>query len=218
MLLGSAGISLPALAHSMYQAAVLLDFHATTVDAELQLPLERLQTALSMQLSSQTIEQERAAVADYILSNFSASLPGGAKFRVDLVDSPHLSTIERAPYVVAHVRLTPPPGASGNLFDLHCGVLLNRVRSQVVLVSVHTDWRTSTFANDPQLVGVVRGDDRSVRIDRTQGNWWRGFGSVFQLGMRHIAEGTDHLLFLLVLLFPAPLWACGAVSCRSARL
>ncbi|MDE1178726.1 MAG: HupE/UreJ family protein [Edaphobacter sp.] len=29
--------------------------------------------------------------------------------------------------------------------------------------------------------------------------------SVFRLGMRHIAEGTDHLLFLLVLLLPAPL-------------
>jgi len=30
-------------------------------------------------------------------------------------------------------------------------------------------------------------------------------GSLFHLGMRHIAEGTDHLLFLLVLLLPAPL-------------
>ena len=30
---------------------------------------------------------------------------------------------------------------------------------------------------------------------------------LFHLGMRHIAEGTDHLLFLLVLLLPAPLCA-----------
>jgi hypothetical protein len=32
-----------------------------------------------------------------------------------------------------------------------------------------------------------------------------GFTSLFRLGMRHIAEGTDHLLFLLALLLPAPL-------------
>jgi hypothetical protein len=32
-----------------------------------------------------------------------------------------------------------------------------------------------------------------------------GFPSMFRLGMRHIAEGTDHLLFLLTLLLPAPL-------------
>jgi hypothetical protein len=35
------------------------------------------------------------------------------------------------------------------------------------------------------------------------------FSSLFRLGMRHIAEGTDHLLFLLVLLLPAPLLVSG---------
>jgi hypothetical protein len=37
-----------------------------------------------------------------------------------------------------------------------------------------------------------------------------GFVNLFQLGMRHIAEGTDHLLFLLALLLPAPLVLAGA--------
>ncbi len=37
-----------------------------------------------------------------------------------------------------------------------------------------------------------------------------GFASIFRLGMRHIAEGTDHLLFLLALLLPAPLLALGS--------
>lgn len=39
---------------------------------------------------------------------------------------------------------------------------------------------------------------------------WAGFTSLVRLGMRHISEGTDHLLFLLVLLLPAPLVATGA--------
>ncbi len=51
-------------------------------------------------------------------------------------------------------------------------------------------------------------------------DWWSGmhssfgylggFGSMFRLGMRHIGEGTDHLLFLLALLLPAPLLAIGS--------
>ena len=36
-----------------------------------------------------------------------------------------------------------------------------------------------------------------------------GFSGLVRLGMRHIAEGTDHLLFLFVLLLPAPLVASG---------
>jgi len=55
--------------------------------------------------------------------------------------------------------------------------------------------------------------------DSADSNWrsvvrgWMGkagFASLFRLGMRHIAEGTDHLLFLLALLLPAPLLVVGS--------
>lgn len=49
-------------------------------------------------------------------------------------------------------------------------------------------------AASPGLVSSIHGWMGSV-----------GFASLFRLGMGHIAEGTDHLLFLLVLLLPAPL-------------
>ena len=108
LLLCSARFSLPAWAHSMYQAAVLLDFHGSTADAELQLPVERLQAAMSTQLSSQSIERQRVEITNYILRNFSASVPGGLGFRIDPIDAPRLSSIEGAPYVVARLRLVPP--------------------------------------------------------------------------------------------------------------
>ncbi len=55
--------------------------------------------------------------------------------------------------------------------------------------------------------GAVRGVVRDVVRD-----WGNAgiFPTVFRLGMRHIAEGTDHLLFLLALLLPAPLLASGS--------
>ncbi len=48
--------------------------------------------------------------------------------------------------------------------------------------------------------------------------WLNGlqFAGLFHLGARHIAEGTDHLLFLLVLLLPAPLAAAGRRWARPA--
>jgi hypothetical protein len=55
-------------------------------------------------------------------------------------------------------------------------------------------------------------DPASVKRSSTIRAWMSsaGFASIFRLGMRHIAEGTDHLLFLLVLLLPAPLLALGS--------
>jgi hypothetical protein len=45
-----------------------------------------------------------------------------------------------------------------------------------------------------------------------------GFAGAFHLGFQHIAEGTDHLLFLLALLLPAPLMACGSRWGRRATV
>jgi hypothetical protein len=76
-------------------------------------------------------------------------------------------------------------------------------------VSVRNDWDTAVFSGKPEPVGDIHFTITSLAIDRSNGNWWQGFHSVFTLGVRHIAEGTDHLLFLLVLLLPAPLLAVG---------
>jgi len=79
---------------------------------------------------------------------------------------------------------------------------------------------------DIQIVAQNRNQNQSyyrveyVRSGGGQDAWtsrWRstltalapfaGVPSMFRLGMRHIAEGTDHLLFLIALLLPAPLLA-----------
>ncbi len=194
----------------MDQAAVLLDFRDSAIEAELQLPIERLQAAIGAPITQHSIELEPARIRRYILRRFSAALPDGREFGAEINAPLRLSSIEGGSYLVARLRLTPPADAGANLFDLRWDPPLDRLPSQVILVSIRTDWRTSTFANNPQLLGVLRGGSRSVRVDRRDGTWWRGFESLFKLGMRHIAEGTDHLLFLLVLLLPAPLFVLHA--------
>jgi hypothetical protein len=80
---------------------------------------------------------------------------------------------------------------------------LDYSQSTGVVTSVYLKWSTA-----------VR--DWSERV---------GFASIFRLGLRHIAEGTDHLLFLLALLLPAPLiaragrWSgCASVRDSLARM
>jgi hypothetical protein len=83
----------------------------------------------------------------------------------------------------------------------------------------------SLVSSDPEIrIGAQTRnyDQSSYRLDyvegsaasasRMSGSWsdaWTAFASMVPRGMRHIAEGTDHLLFLLVLLLPAPLIAVG---------
>jgi len=83
------------------------------------LPAERLQAALGAPVSQGLGQAEGARVASYFLQDFSASLSDGRLFDLQLIDAPHLEHIEGAPFVVARLHLTPPPGAGADLFDIH---------------------------------------------------------------------------------------------------
>jgi len=106
---------------------------------------------------------------------------------------------------------------------------------RLVLENRHQNQNTVYLVNclvpsdpDIRIVGQARNQQQSLyELDYVQAGgasgsslatWWKsirgwastvGFASLFRLGMRHIAEGTDHLLFLLALLLPAPLIASG---------
>jgi hydrogenase/urease accessory protein HupE len=79
-----------------------------------------------------------------------------------------------------------------------------------------------------QIAGQSRNENQAYyQLDFVQGGAgtertllpsFSGFAGAFHLGLRHIADGTDHLLFLLALLLPAPLLVCGGRWDRRASV
>ena len=77
-------------------------------------------------------------------------------------------------------------------------------------IFVRNDWNYAQFSNQPpEAIGLIHFLDKSVKIDRTRGSWWRGFQPILLLGIRRIVHGSDHFLFLFVLLLAVPLLAAG---------
>ena len=74
---------------------------------------------------------------------------------------------------------------------------------------------------DQAVFQLVYADGRVAASAPLSARIWTGMPRLIRLGMRHIAEGTDHLLFLIVLLLPSPLVALprrwgGYVGARQA--
>jgi len=210
VLLVAAAATTVVRAHSLYQSAVMLDFAGDELHAELQVPLERIGSVFGKPIHSQTLDLNRTSLTAYIMCRFHARTPDGRAFQTRLASPLAIAVVDGAPYLVARMVLDPPAQSQAEVLEIEDDVVLDSMPAQVALVSIRSDWSTSVFANDPQLVGVLRGNSRSLTIDRTGRSWFRGFASMFRLGIRHIAEGTDHLLFLLALLLPAPLLALGS--------
>jgi len=217
--------SLPsALAHPMPNSLVVLDLHPGGVAGELQLSLGELAPAFGHDI----LRHPETLVADfgaelraYIVQHIHPVSPDGRPWTVRVGELQVHAAEQTAtgPYqeLTAHLWLQPPPGVSPRTFTLHYDVIVHQVVTHVALVAVRRDWETGRVSNEaPTEVGVIRLDVRNnvvppLAVDQgtATGGWWNGFRGMVVLGIRHIAEGTDHLLFLLALLLPAPLLVAG---------
>ena len=198
-------------AHPPRTTAVFLDVGTSAIEAEMQLPLDQLGTALDRPLAahpSSVVAQEGPALRSYVAAHLGATAPDGRPFTVD-IRTMEVRSIDEADALVVRATLRAPEEGATRVFTLRDDVILERVVTHKIFVSVRRDFRNAVFAGSPEAVGVLRYQRPTLVVDRSQGSWWRGASSVFWLGTRHIAEGTDHLLFLLVLLLPAPLVASG---------
>lgn len=209
------------LAHPMPTTTVQLDLHAGYVAAELALPLNELQLATGWKLVNNpgALTQYGEPLRTYLARHLTLTGTDGKAWTVE-IGPPTLSEAQQTatgPYqeFVVPARLTPPPGVSARDFTLQYDAIVREVRTHSILVSVRRDWErglNNEGGNENVEVGVIRADPRTgqvplLPVNQEQGSAWQGFVGIFTLGMRHIAEGTDHLLFLLTLLLPAPLLA-----------
>lgn len=198
-----------ALAHNAPTSAVMLDFHRDGVAAELTLPLSELELSFKQPLLADpagALTANEVALKAYVTEHINPESEDGKRWNVS-VQALSLQTNQQPFDLVAQVWMTPPAGSSARKFNFNYSVITHEVMSHNAYVSVRNDWDTAVFSSKPEPLGNIHFTITSLKIDRTRGNWSQGFRTVFNLGVHHIAEGTDHLLFLLVLLLPAPLLA-----------
>lgn len=201
-----------AQAHPMPGSVVLLDIQAQSVGATLQIPLSELGLAMNTDLSGELTATAQAEVGVYLLAHVGATSPDGRAWTVqvaglELIDARQTAAAYRE--LEARLALTPPQGSDPRVFTLHYDAVIAQVPTHTALVSVRQDWQSGiTPETGATAVGVFRLNPVSGRVDvlevdRSGGSLWRGLAGMFRLGLAHIAQGTDHLLFLLTLLLPA---------------
>lgn len=217
LLLTCAVLPASATAHQMPYTAVMLDFGPGGVAAELVLPLQELELGFKQPLlehPERVLPADGPALKEYLLAHVHPVAPDGRPWTVQVNDL-NVQAKEQPFDLIVHLWMQPPVGAPLRQFKFNYDVILHEVISHKAFLFVRNDWNEARFRPTdqmppmPEAVGLFRYLVYSVDINRTDGSFWQGFGSVLTLGMQHIAGGLDHLLFLFVLLLPAPLLPAG---------
>jgi hypothetical protein len=214
----STGLFQQAEAHQAPTAIVLLDVSPGQVAVELQLPLTELELAFGHDLTKSpetVIGNFGPQIAEYLKAHVHAyatkSNPWLVNIGVMQMDRGEQEA-SGPPYweLVVHLTLIPQAGETTRNFFLDYDVIMHQVGNHMAFVSIRNDWETGHTGQEPAQLGVIAWNLKDnviypLAVNLEKGSWYKGLGNMILLGMRHIQEGTDHLLFLLVLLLPATL-------------
>jgi hypothetical protein len=144
---------------------------------------------------------------DYVRAHLHPTAPDGRPWAV--VVGEVIPVAEREPDVRVLLTMTPPPGAPVDRLTFHYDAIFHHLITHLAVVTLASDWRNGVLGEQPVLLGTMRDTNSAIAIDRSGGSWFQGFAAMVRVGGHHIADGTDHLLFLLALILPAPLAAVG---------
>lgn len=206
------------MGHPMPHSILIFDVKADKIFAELKVPLKELQFAVPFDVTQNMenlLEQERRQqISGYFLAHIRPQSLNGLNWKVEIRNISLENTAQEGTgtyqELVLHLLLQPPDGTSVRSFQLYYDAILHQVVTHKTFVTLRQDWQNGRGIDKEQQLGVIELNiannnisPMAVKLD--EGSILKGFISMVWLGIDHIANGTDHLLFLLVLLLPATL-------------
>jgi hypothetical protein len=203
-------------AHLTPNTNVLLSVSPNVVAVELQLPIQELELSFGHTLSLQPetiLSQYEAQLKEYILAHIHTYVKKDNPWKIEVVDmnlDKTLDVLNNKPIweLIVHLKLIPTKNENTRNFIFDYDIILHEVVNHIAYVSIKSDWENGITNNQAAQIGMISRDMNTntiqpFKINLQAGNKWKGFKSMVSLGMLHIKEGTDHLLFIITLLLPA---------------
>ncbi|MGE3333479.1 MAG: HupE/UreJ family protein [Rhodospirillaceae bacterium] len=213
-------LSAPAAAHNVdqYLQSTQLAIHPDHIDATMQLipgdgVVDRILPTIDTDGDRRLTQAEGEAYARRVLGDLTLSADGAA-LTPDLVSVtvPSFADMEDGLAGMSLIYKAALPQGRSIFFANHHQPDLS---VYVVTTTLPEGFEILSQERDALQVSLRLVYQPGHAVD------FGNFAAMFHLGLSHIAEGTDHLLFLLALLLPAPLvaavrrWGPGASARRS---
>lgn len=208
----------PASAHEEpIKSTVALEVGKQTVEGKLEVATTFLKYAI-MQGNQPTLDLDvnvhGDAIRTYLARHFALTGEDGRPWAAEF-GSLGLITRHEVDYVDASVTVTPPNGRVSD-FTVRADMIRELFKDHDIAVLA------GPVDGDRRVVALLGEGETTVELDE-RGRASAGFTTMIHHGFDHVSEGADHLLFLLVLLLPAPLmavagtWQPGAGTWRTLR-
>lgn len=198
-----------ASAHDGNSSVIYLDVYPDgTAQGQLEHPTGLLNELFDLDLdtkeaTSEDIAAIEGAVRAYNVDNFGIVSGDGEVWDITFTGEVEAFETENEMYGAFLFEVENVFDEAPRIFDVTFdGIVENETHFASVVM--RTDPVTGTFLNEGEAVpGFITADGPTLAVNLDDPNTWKAFTGTVSLGMEHIFIGTDHILFVLVLLLPA---------------
>lgn len=197
VVLAVGAVATSAHAHSLDSSTVSIHQSDSSVDATISLALETLDEALGTDYATATdVDTYADNVIDYIDEHLTVIGADGTVW-AEAYSNPVSESVEGIESFSVDV-VFDTAGASTDDFTIAYDAIIEAVSGHEAVVVL-------TDANgDVSTPGIIDAAGGSITIGETSSV---AIADMVEYGFHHVLEGADHLLFLTVLLLPAPMLA-----------
>lgn len=202
-----------AFSHPLPNTVIKINVGSKDMVLKLQVPLQDFEIAFKSNVTS----NQNPLFFNYFSKHIQIKDKENKSWKMKFID--YKIQLTKADFVgkykeiVFWLKFIPNKNSAVRDFTIYYDAIMHEIINHQALIYVNSDWENGIH-NNSQQIGIIELDVPSntiypLHIFLEKGSTWKGFKSTVSLGMKHISEGTDHLLFLLVLLLSAPLLSDG---------
>ncbi|GEM_PF-4760293 len=183
-------------AQELENSHINIEFREYDILADVVLPIAELELAYGKPIDLN--------LPDYISSHIQVKSEDGIPWQID-IDTSLLRKSDIPGTIRIGMIFIPATGLSPREFILTSTLINHKILGHRTYVFVKTDWDSGVSRYNPEAIGIIYSASNQIKIFREQQSIWRGFLGVFRVGLIHVRDGFDHILFVLMLILPTPL-------------
>lgn len=194
--------AMPASAHPLTASSLNITVKEKQVDLETVIPLKAFNTASNLNIVTGK-DLETSQVKKYLLDNMKVS--DSKETLTTVVKSLKLDSSRGSEDVVAEIVASSDSLIKGDI-TVKDSIVISSDKSHSIYLYLVSDWQSGNLPDEePVSLGILGNFNDTYVLVRGEQSPVAGFINSVELGFSHIQGGCDHLLFLAMLLVPAPL-------------
>jgi len=190
-------------AHALEQSYIFLTIGDTSIEGRVEITVADFNQILDVELA--TDMSVNNTDIDPLIGQFKRYL--NQRINIDFkqglqLEDHYLHSIEFAQYIVINFKFDQLESIPDSI-DFDYSVLFDEDSDHIGMLIIENDWRAGVFEQETNIALVFKPGDTQKSLNLGDATVTQGYWEMLKLGVHHIMDGLDHILFLIALLLPA---------------